>query len=172
MVHKWPLKVTMGEHGSWVDRGQAWSWSGLAYRWNFTDNRYADIDLSLPIYQPIVSADTIVFIHRYVTDYRYCISADMNRQKWLPIPIYRFCRYRLYRPIPICQPWSWCITPLFVCVCVCPFVLCRLNPWTYISQCSYAWTIWHLCHNLIIICKKEMVLNSGHGGFTGIYFHP
>ena len=22
-----------------------------------------------------------------------------------PIPIYRFCQYGLYRPIPICQPW-------------------------------------------------------------------
>ena len=32
---------------------------GLAYRWNITDNRYADIDLSAPIYRPIISADIL-----------------------------------------------------------------------------------------------------------------
>ena len=38
---------------------------GLAYRWNFTDNRYADIDLSPPIYRPIVSADILALTNIY-----------------------------------------------------------------------------------------------------------
>ena len=42
--------------------------TGLAYRWNFTDNRYADIDLSFPIYRPEVSVDILAFIG--ITAYR------------------------------------------------------------------------------------------------------
>ncbi len=55
---------------------------GLAYQWNFTDNRYADIDLSPPIYRPIVSAvvtwlSDFSIVLQYRTDHRYCISAVM-----------------------------------------------------------------------------------------------
>ncbi len=53
------------------------------------------------------------FFYWYYAEF-WQISTDIEqntdiayRQEWLPIPIYRFCRNGLYRPIwiPICQPW-------------------------------------------------------------------
>ena len=48
---------------------------GLAYQWNFTDKQYTDIDLSLPIYRPIVSADIKI---ADIADRLICICRNDN----------------------------------------------------------------------------------------------
>ena len=65
----------------------------LAYRWNFTDNRYADID------QPIWEHLPICHIGRYIGT-----SATTDTDISV-LPILAISADILYRPIPICQPY-------------------------------------------------------------------
>ena len=58
------------------------------------------------IFLPILCS-ILTDIHRYVTDYRYCISARMITDTDISVlPIWAISADISYRPIPICQPCS------------------------------------------------------------------
>ena len=108
---------------------------------------------------------------RYATDYRYCISADMYRQELLPIPIYRFWRYGLYRLIfHIC--WYRYANPAKIgtsvappsnestCISLGSFCLCETGCLEYclfiFGKAWFGWLRIHLGHmSKLLICPIE-----------------